>query len=78
MLFRSEAGYTPMIYFNTLLGYLFYDFDRISNYELWLAEYNTDTPSFYYKFDIWQYSCEGTVPGISGSVDLNIGFDSFG
>ena len=43
------------------------------DYPLWLAQYNS-RPSFYYHFDIWQYSGTGKVPGIDGNVDLNIHF----
>lgn len=35
------------------------------------AQYNK-TPTFYYHFDMWQYSSTGKVPGIEGNVDLNI------
>lgn len=69
----KNAGYTPAIYFNRQVGYLGYDFDEICEYALWLAEY-ADYPSFYYSFDMWQYSSSGSVPGIEGNVDLDICF----
>ena len=40
----------------------------------WLAEYNP-APTFTYDFEIWQYSCDGRVDGISGPVDLNMSFE---
>ena len=43
------------------------------DYPFWLAQY-TDYPSFYYDFDMWQYTSSGKVPGISGNVDLNLRF----
>jgi len=67
----AQAGYTPMIYFNQDLGYLGYELDKLVDYPFWLAEYN-DNPSFYYHFDLWQYTHRGKVPGIEGSVDLNL------
>lgn len=46
-----------------------------SSVTVWLAEYNVPTPTAPLDFRIWQYSCTGTVPGISTDVDLNIWFD---
>ncbi len=40
-------------------------------YDFWLAQYS-DTPDFYYDFQMWQYSSTGSVDGISGDVDLNL------
>lgn len=71
----SQAGYTPVIYFNQDLGYLTYQLDQLTDYTFWLAEYNA-RPSFYYHFDLWQYTHKATVPGIQGSVDLNLDFRS--
>ena len=71
-----QAGYTPMVYFNQDLGYNYYGpegLEAISAYDFWLAEYNA-APSFFYNFQILQYTSKGSVPGISGDVDLNICF----
>ena len=56
-----------------------FDFDlpRLKDYDFWLAEYG-DKPTYYYRYDIWQYSSSGTVPGIEGRVDLNICFRDYG
>lgn len=67
----QEAGYTPMVYFNRNQGYNVYNLAQLSGYEFWLAGY-TAIPDFTYSFQMWQYSSEGTVPGIEGPVDLNI------
>ena len=61
-----------MIYFYQSLAYNNLDLNKL-NYPFWLAQY-TDYPSFYYDFDMWQYTSSGRVPGISGSVDLNLRF----
>ena len=65
-----ENGYEPMIYgeveeFGTIY--------KESNTLRWIAEYD-DTPEIDDSVKIWQYSKNGTVDGISGSVDLNIMF----
>lgn len=45
----------------------------LGNIKLWLASY-TKTPKLPNGWDkiwIWQYSCDGSVPGVNGRVDLN-------
>ena len=69
----AEAGYTPMIYFNQDAGYLTYQLDELDHFDFWLAEYDK-VPSFYYHFDLWQYTHRGSVPGIEGNVDMNLDF----
>lgn len=71
----ARAGYEPAVYFNQDMGYLNYRLEQLSEYSFWLAEYNA-LPSFYYHFDLWQYTPDGTVPGIEGNVDLNLDFRS--
>ncbi len=68
----EDAGYDSGIYFNNFQGYFQYDFNLFENQMLWLAEYNKAYPRFYYDFDMWQYSCTGTVSGIEVPVDINI------
>ena len=72
----AHAGYTPAIHFNLDLAYLNYDLDKLTDYPFWLAEYRT-VPTFFYDFDLWQYSAKGSVPGITGDVDLNLSFVDF-
>lgn len=69
----EDAGYRPAVYFNQTQGYLHYDLRELTDYELWLAEYDT-VPDFYYRFDLWQYSHTGRVEGIQGDVDLDLAF----
>ena len=49
------------------------NFANIQKYKIWIAQYRT-TLDFKYRYDIWQYSSSGTVNGISGRVDMNIGY----
>ena len=72
----AAAGYTPVIYFNRSLGYFNYDLSLIKDYHFWLAEYK-GAPSFIYDYKLWQYSKDGTVNGIDGSVDLNISIQDY-
>lgn len=72
----ANAGYTPAIYFTKYLGYVSYDLSQLADYDFWFAEY-TKAPSFYYDFDMWQYTDTATIPGISGKVDLDICFKKY-
>lgn len=69
----ADAGYRPAVYFNQTQGYLHYDLRELTDYTLWLAEYDA-VPDFYYHFDLWQYSHTGRVDGIQGDVDLDLAF----
>lgn len=72
----EEAGYTPAVYANQNLAYLTLDLSQLKAWPFWLAQYS-DIPTFYYHYDLWQYSHTGTVPGIQGNVDLNLAFRDF-
>ena len=61
----AAAGYTPM--------YTHYQLDRLTAYDVWFAQYAA-APSMYYNYRIWQYSDSGSVPGISGKVDMDLAF----
>jgi GH25 family lysozyme M1 (1,4-beta-N-acetylmuramidase) len=72
----KSAGYTPMIYQNKGTSLFKLDLPRLTDYDFWLAEYN-DEPTYYYNYQMWQYSCSGCVPGITGEVDMNISFKDY-
>lgn len=72
----TDAGYKAIVYSNAQQMFVMYDFETMKDYDFWLADYR-DFPSMYYNYDMWQYSMEGSVDGIDGSVDLNISFTDF-
>jgi len=72
----KSAGYKPMVYFNNYLGYIRYDLRELTGYDFWYANYSA-MPSFYYDFDIWQYTSSGKVDGIATNVDMNISFINY-
>lgn len=67
----AQAGYRPMIYGNVAWLMDRIDLAQLTQYDLWLAQYQT-SPTFPYQFSMWQYSHQGTVAGIPGSVDMNL------
>lgn len=69
----EEADYWPMMYFNSFQSRKLFYLDQLMEYDFWLALYS-DRLTFPYKVDMWQYTCTGTIPGISGDVDVNVLF----
>ena len=69
----TQAGHDAMIYFNPLLSRHRFYIEQITDYPFWLAMYS-DWMTYPYKIDMWQYTCEGSVPGIEGDVDINLYF----
>ncbi|MCR4923317.1 MAG: glycoside hydrolase family 25 protein, partial [Lachnospiraceae bacterium] len=67
----KEAGYEPMIYSNMLWEAFELDLTKLSDIEIWYADYEA-LPQTPYHFKYWQYSNEGRVEGIRGDVDLDI------
>ena len=70
----KASGHTPMIYASRNWFVQNMDIDRLGEYELWVAQY-ANVPYFPYKFTGWQYTYEGSVPGIEAPVDINVWFD---
>ncbi len=73
----EAAGYTPMIYMNKNFAYNFLNLEELSEYPIWIAEYE-DKSTFYYNYEMWQYSDSGSIDGITVPVDLNISMKDYG
>lgn len=69
----EKAGYQSMVYFNQDLDNTLLDLEQVDQYPFWLAMYSNRL-TFPYKVCFWQYSDEGSVPGIEGNVDLDLYF----
>ncbi len=69
----EARGYKAGVYFNQDYGYNYLDLRELTEYTLWLAEYG-GIPQFPYLYHMVQYTDDGTVPGISGPVDLDLLF----
>lgn len=72
----KDAGYKPMIYYNTEMSALMVNVAEFEDYDKWYASY-AETMFYPYQYEIWQYSSKGKVDGISTDVDLNISFTEF-
>lgn len=62
-----NAGYVPGVY-ASLSWWQSYLHD-IPNVSVWCARWQSTSPGM--ECDIWQYTSDGSVPGISGRVDMN-------
>ena len=78
----KDKGYSPMFYAskNELEDSRDWDKDLLTKkYKIWVAQY-PDTISLNSKssysgtHEMWQYTNNGKVPGIEGSVDLNVAY----
>lgn len=69
----NAAGYTSMIYSNRNWFVQKLDLTRLGGYKFWVAHYSNQ-PDFPYVYNGWQYTNEGQIDGIDGSVDLNVWF----
>lgn len=72
----KNAGYKAGIYAskNWYLNKL--DTSDLSYYHIWVAQYNTKC-TYEGRYDSWQYSSNGKVPGIKGRVDMNICYTKY-
>ncbi len=75
------AGYSPMMYASKSDFNNMWDLGIINNCRYWLAHYTSgglSTPSDYGgSYQMWQYTSKGSVPGISGYVDMDIAYFSY-
>ena len=74
----KSAGYEPCVYYNRTIGYYRYDLTQLTDYKVWFAlpyePPDITYPSFYYRFDMWQYTIEGTCSGIDTETDFDFIF----
>lgn len=58
--------YTYTYYSNTEL-----DMAMLRAYDIWLADYTGKTPAVSFAYGMHQYTSKGSVPGVTGGVDLS-------
>ena len=54
----------------------FEDYINVDADAIWLAQW-ASKPTYAGKFDVWQNSDSGTVPGVTGKVDTNVLYTEF-
>lgn len=77
----KKFGYEGMFYGSKNEMEMFWEMERIEKrYKVWVAQYpaepfpETTESSYQGKHHMWQYTKDGSVPGIETSVDLNISY----
>ncbi|MBR3882335.1 MAG: glycoside hydrolase family 25 protein [Clostridia bacterium] len=74
--FVKSKGYEPMMYANK--SDITSRMSRSSfSCKFWLAHYTSQT-DYTGNVNMWQYTSKGSVPGISGNVDMNIAYFNYG
>lgn len=73
----ASKGYTPMMYASKNDITSNFDRSRLSGYKFWLAHYTSST-NYTGSYQMWQYTSKGSVPGISGGVDMNVAYFRYG
>lgn len=67
----EKAGYFVGIYASDISGFKErLQLDRLTAYSLWVANYSRE-PVYAKNYAVWQHSSKGSLPGVSGCVDLN-------
>jgi len=68
----SNAGYTAGIYSNKLWFENRINTASLTDYRIWMAQY-VDIPTYTAtRYDMWQYTSKGSVPGVPGNCDMNV------
>lgn len=72
----TAAGYTAGVYANLNWWTNRLDNPELDKYVKWVAQWNS-TCTYSKPYQMWQYSNNGSVPGISGRVDMNYSYTGF-
>ena len=68
-------GLYAMVYTYSNFADTALDMDALAAYDLWIADYRNKRPTR--KHGMWQYTSKGTVPGVSGPVDLSHAYKDY-
>lgn len=69
----QNSGYSAGVYASKSWFVSNVNYSQLSGYKIWLAQY-ASKPTLSGRYDLWQYSDKGSIPGISGAVDMNISY----
>ena len=67
----ANGGYTAGFYANKTWLEQKINTSELTQYKIWLAQYNDHVTYGNTRHDLWQYTSKGEISGISGNVDLD-------
>lgn len=70
----ENAGLCSVVYMNGHWSGAMYDLDALADWPIWYAGYG-QPPTLERGVLLWQYTEEGTLPGITGPVDMDLWFE---
>lgn len=70
----SNSGYKAGIYANKNWLTNKLNTSELTGYTIWLAQYASAPSYTATRYDLWQYSSQGSIKGISGNVDLDLNY----
>lgn len=69
----EKMGFYAQLYTYTHYSNMELDMGRLANrWDVWLADYTGKTPNVTFNYNAHQHTSKGSVPGITGNVDLNV------
>lgn len=69
----EKMGFFAQLYTYTSYANRFLEMERLAGrWDIWLADYTGKTPKVDFAYNAHQHTSKGSVPGISGNVDLNV------
>ncbi|MCR4705658.1 MAG: hypothetical protein K5641_06285 [Lachnospiraceae bacterium] len=69
----ESAGYKAGVYASRNWYNNNLDVKQLDDYVIWLAEYR-ESPKYEGKYEMWQYTSNGSIEGIDGRVDFDISY----
>ena len=72
----TDNGFYAGIYANRYWATSLLYMSELSQYTLWLAQYNS-TVTYAGTYDMWQYTDSGSVSGVTGKVDISRCYRNF-
>ncbi|MBO5556834.1 MAG: hypothetical protein J5927_06580 [Oscillospiraceae bacterium] len=72
----QQSGYSAGVYAGEHFYQYILDYNALARYRIWMASYTEEgqLPGFAERYDIWQFTDRGLIPGLPGHVDLNVIF----
>lgn len=69
----EKMGFFAQLYTYTSYANRNLEMERLAGrWDIWLADYTGKTPKVTFRYSAHQHTSKGSVPGISGPVDLNV------